>query len=369
MIRILTLLTVIVGPWITGMGDNGFSVLWTTEDESLGWVQLEDGQRFYDEFGGRREHSRLHHVRVKGVPEGTKVTYTIGVNDVVDTSDPYSPKYDTDRIEGTYSVKTFTRKKNTCRFSVLNDMHKHVERYTALTSQIDAENTDFIFLNGDLIRAGHYAVDSMAKYSILPLGDYAAKLPVMFSRGNHEGRGNGIINVETVFPNDGRQPAADENLPFTYMFREGPVAVIVFDSGETGDDNSIGFCGKPLYEDYLLDQLEWAKEAFKTKEWKSAKVKICMVHAPMIDPGDPIHYVVHTWMNHNIVPTLNKAGVDLMIGADLHEYQFHPAGTMGNRFPIVVNDDVSRLETIVDGKRFTVSVYNEAGDCVEAPIQ
>lgn len=371
MLYFLTLLTVIAGPWITGMGNNGFSVTWTTEDESLGWVQLEDGRRIYEEFAGRRFHSKYHHVRVDGVPEGCKLTYTIGVNDVLDKTDPYRPKYDTDRVEGTYAVNTFSSKKKTCRFSVINDIHKNVSRYSKLVKQIDTLKTDFIFLNGDIAQAGHYTLDSLVKYEIGPLGRYSAIMPLFFARGNHEGRGNGIVNVSSVFQNDGRTPSADPDLPFTYMFREGPAAFIVFDSGETGPRNSMGFCGKPLYEDYLLKQLEWAKEAFKSAEWRSAKVKICILHAPMVDPGIPDDYVVHTWMNHNMGPALNKAGVDLMIGADLHEYFFYPAGSMGNNYPIIVNDDMSRLETCVSGKDITVTIFGENGEsrCVYSTKQ
>ena len=44
MLQLITLLTIVAGPWITGMGNNGFSVTWTTEEESLGWVRLEDGE-------------------------------------------------------------------------------------------------------------------------------------------------------------------------------------------------------------------------------------------------------------------------------------------------------------------------------------
>lgn len=200
------------------------------------------------------------------------------------------------------------------------------------------------------------------KYELGPLGRYSAILPVFFARGNHEGRGNGIANVATVYPNEGRTPAADPELPFTYMFRQGPVAAIVFDSGETGASNSMGFCGKTCYEDYLQKQLEWAKEAFKSPQWRSAKVKVCLLHAPMADYGIPDDFIVHTWMNHNIVPVLNKAGVDLMIGADLHEYQFHSAGSMGNDFPIIVNDNHCRLETCADGKAFTVTIVTEDGE-------
>lgn len=148
----------------------------------------------------------------------------------------------------------------------------------------------------------------------------------------------------------------------TWTTEEESLGWVRLDSGETGASNSMGFCGKTCYEDYLQKQLEWAKEAFKSPQWRSAKVKVCLLHAPMADYGIPDDFIVHTWMNHNIVPVLNKAGVDLMIGADLHEYQFHSAGSMGNDFPIIVNDNHCRLETCADGKAFTVTIVTEDGE-------
>ena len=53
-----------------------------------------------------------------------------------------------------------------------------------------------------------------------------------------------------------------------------------------------------------------------------------------------------------------------MIGADLHQYQFHPAGTMNNDFPILVNDDESRLDVKVERGHIYVTIYNEAGEVV-----
>lgn len=344
--RILLFLTLAVGPWVTDMRKTSCSILWTTNQESLAWVQLEDGTRIYEEFAGRRVHGRLHHVHLTGLPEGSPLTYYVGNRLLVDKRNPYYPEYGEETLQGPYSVRTFTSRGKRCRFTVINDMHMNVGRYAALAEAIDSSDTDFIFLNGDLISAGHYGTDSLAKYEISPLGSKASSIPVMFARGNHEGRGEGIRNVSAIFPNDGP-------FPFTYMFRVGPAAFLVFDSGETGGRNSLNFCGRTQYEDYLRAQMDWALEAMKSSDWRKAKARICIVHAPMIDFGVPDDFFVHTWMNHNLVPLLSRAGVDFMIGADLHEHIYKEPGEMGNSFPILVNGSSTGLDVIVEGKHIS----------------
>lgn len=110
--------------------------------------------------------------------------------------------------------------------------------------------------------------------------------------------------------------------------------------------------------------MEWAEKAMKEPAFRKAPVKICLIHAPMVDPGIPDDYVPHTWMNHHFVPLLNKAGINLMIGADLHEYQYHPAGTMHNNFPILVNDAESRLDVQVRRGHIYLTIYDEDGNVV-----
>ena len=63
-----------------------------------------------------------------------------------------------------------------------------------------------------------------------------------------------------------------------------------------------------------------------------------------------------------MVPMLNEAGIDLMIGADLHEFMLCEAGTMHNDFPILVNDDVRRLDVVCDPARgIGVQMFNADG--------
>jgi hypothetical protein len=66
-------------------------------------------------------------------------------------------------------------------------------------------------------------------------------------------------------------------------------------------------------------------------------------------------------MNRQFMPLLQQAGIDLMIGADLHEHMFIPAGTMNNAFPILVNDNESRLDVQVRKDRIEATIYDEEG--------
>lgn len=350
-------LAVIVGPWVTNMHDGAFSVLWTTDKESTAFVQLEDGSRIYDTFAGRRVHSRFHRVDVPFEEAGSIVSYSIGNADVLEKENPRRPKYAAEAITGPYSVRTFDASAGVCRFSAMNDIHMNTGRYSRLASQIDRDNTDFVFLIGDIITCNHFSIDSLARYEIAPLGGLASNMPVMFARGNHEGRGDGIRNVAAVFPSTGR-----EDIPFSYMFRVGPAAFVVLDAGETGVKNSRAFCGEDVYEPYLRAQMEWFKNEVATSgAWLSAKKRICLIHVPMIDFHIPDDYVVHGWMNRNFVPLLNDAGVNLMLSADLHEPVYMPVGSNGNDFPILVNSTKTRVDVSVDGDRILVRIFNVDG--------
>ncbi|MBR5018341.1 MAG: metallophosphoesterase [Bacteroidales bacterium] len=346
------------GPWVTDMSETAFTVLWSTDIPCQGWVQLENGRRVYEEYAGRKLFGKLHTVRVEGLSRGAQYKYRLG-NRVVDPTDPYRPSFGREVLSEPYAVTTFDPNRKTCHFTVFNDVHMRLDHYAAMVEDIDVAGNDFLLLNGDIISAGNWTVDSLLKYEVGQLGVCRGNLPLFFSRGNHEGRGSGVALVEKVFPKVG-------TAPFYYTFREGPAAFIVLDAGETGPGNSLALTGSRLYEDYLREQMAWAEKAMQEPAFRDAPVKICVIHAPMVDPeaSDPDDYVPHKWMNHNFLPLLNKAGIDLMIGADLHRYEYHPVGEMNNDFPILVNDDESRLDVRVQRDRISLTIYDEDGKVV-----
>ena len=342
------------GPWVTESREDRVTICWLSEKPGMAYVELSDGAKIWETFAGRRIFKRLHSVQIKGLEPGTELCYRVCGTELVDDSNARNPKFG-DTYEGAWQrVKTFDPKAATCRFSVFNDIHMQREAYSALAAQVDSADTDFLFLNGDIVSAGNYVADTLVHYSLAPLGTLPAGLPVLFARGNHEGRGNNPTLVADIFPNS--DPA-----PFYYTFRQGPVAFIIFDAGETGTSRSVLYSGSEVYEDYLFEQIQWAREAMQESLFSSAPVKMCLLHVPMIDHANKDDYHLQRWLNVHFMPLLNEAGIDLMIGADLHEFMYCAPGTMNNSFPILTNDSVRRLDCSYESGKLNLKIFNAAG--------
>ena len=343
------------GPWVTEARTDGVTICWMSEEPGMAYVELSDGTQVWETFAGRRIFKRLHSVRIKGLEPGTELCYRVCGQDLTDDSNARNPRFG-DTYAGPWQrVRTFDPEAATCRFSVFNDIHNQLGEYSALAAQVDSAATDFLFLNGDIVSAGNYVAETLVHDELQPLGTLPAGLPVLFARGNHEGRGNNPQLVAEIFPNS--DPA-----PFYYTFRHGPVAFIVFDGGETGHNRSILYSGGAVYEDYLNEQIKWAREAMQEPLFSDAPVKICMIHVPMIDHPDKNDYLLQRWLNVHFVPMLDEAGIDLMISADLHELIDCEPGSMNNPFPILVNDDVRRLDCSCDSDKIILKMYNAAGE-------
>lgn len=346
---------IVYGPWVTESREDRMTICWLSEKPGMAYVELSDGTQVWDTFAGRRIFKRLHSVTIEGLEPGKELCYRVCGQDLVDDSNAYDPSFG-DAYEGSWQrVRTFDPEAATCRFSVFNDIHKQLGEYRALAAQVDSAATDFLFLNGDIVTAGNYVTDTLIHYELESFGTLAAGVPVLFARGNHEGRGNNPQLVAEVFPNS--DPA-----PFYYTFRHGPVSFIVLDGGETGHNRSIRYSGEAVYEDYLKEQINWAREAMQEPLFSSAPMKICLIHVPMIDHPDKNDYLLQRWLNVHFLPLLDEAGIDLMISADLHEFMYCESGSMGATFPIFVNDDVRRLDCSYDSGRFSMTMFNAAGE-------
>ena len=342
------------GPWTGEMREDSASILWLSELPGMAWVELEDGSCHWETFAGRRVFHRLHRVRLEGLQPGQVVRYRVCGQNLQDDSNARNPKFGAVYQGAWHSIRTFDAQASGCRFSVFNDVHMRTAEYSALAAQVDSAATDFLFLNGDIVSAGNYVADTLVRYAIDPLGNLPAGIPLLFGRGNHEGRGNAVELVAQVYPNS--TPA-----PFYYTFRQGPAAFIVFDAGETGRSRAILYSGGPVYEDYLQEQLAWAEQAVQDPLFRDAPVKVCLLHVPMIDHEDKTDYLLQRWLNQHFMPLLNQAGIDLMIGADLHEFMWCEPGTMDNSFPIIVNDEINRLDCVCTPGSITVKTYDAKG--------
>lgn len=340
------------GPWITATDEDSFTVLWVTESPGKAWVELTDGRRFYHEFAGRRIFERLHTVKVSGLKKGTEYRYKLGTSLLKNGTNAYDPTFFPEQESGYYTTRTFDYSLPECRFTVMNDIHLNLDKYRNLITQTKPDSLDFIFLNGDIASAKNYVLDTLAHYDFDALKGYCESIPVMFSRGNHEGRGNNPKLVSEVFPT--------KTGHFYYTFRQGPAAFLVLDAGETHSDRCLEYTGAPLFQKYLEEQMEWVKKVVKEPSFAEAQLKVCLLHVPMVIYGNGSDLTI--WLNEHFLPILNEAGIDLMINGDFHEFLFFPTGSCHNNFPIVVNDNNSRVEVKVAGSEYDLNIYTEEGE-------
>jgi acid phosphatase type 7 len=82
---------------------------------------------------------------------------------------------------------------------------------------------------------------------------FASEIPMYYARGNHEARGVFAHNFFDYFPS----PTGD----LYYMFRQGPVSFLVFDSGEDKPDSDIEYYGIAAFDQYMDQQAAWFRKA------------------------------------------------------------------------------------------------------------
>lgn len=350
------------GPWVHNVDQQGFTVLWVTEQPSLDFVELapDDGSAFekktrphyYQTRHGRRVAGKWHMVRIDGLQPGTRYRYRIVGKVVKDDSSPYRIAYGASRriSPALQVVKTLDAKADTCRFSMFNDIHGDDRRFSALAAPVNLEKTDFLVLNGDIV-SYIQSIDTAAKHSIVPITAQAAKVPLVYARGNHEGRGRDFDKFYDLFPTSTGE--------FWFSFRQGPAAFLVLDAGEDKPDPSHEYAGTAAYDEYRQRQTEWLKQAVKESSFVQAPVKICIMHVPSVNLKDSWYSQV--WVTENWAPILEKAGIDLMLSAHHHKWICSEAGKDGKNYPVLVNSNLERMDVCITAGHIDVKTYDVNG--------
>ena len=350
------------GPWVHNVDQQGFTVLWVTEQPSLDFVELapDDGSAFekktrphyYQTLHGRRVAGKWHMVRIDGLQPGTRYRYRIVGKVVKDDSSPYRIAYGASRriSPALQTVKTLDAKADTCRFSMFNDIHGDDKRFSALAAPINPDKTDFILLNGDIV-SYIQSIDTAVKHCIVPITAQAAKVPLVYARGNHEGRGRDFDKFYDLFPTSTGE--------FWFSFRQGPAAFLVLDAGEDKPDASHEYAGTAAYDEYRQRQTEWLKQAVKEPSFVQAPVKICIMHVPSVNLKDSWYSQV--WVTENWAPILEKAGIDLMLSAHHHKWICSEAGKDGKNYPVLVNSNLERMDVVVTAGGIDVKTYDVNG--------
>ena len=137
------------------------------------------------------------------------------------------------------------------------------------------------------------------------------------------------------------------------------MAVVVLDAGEDKPDDNKEYSGAVDFDLFRQQQVEWLEKVVKDPMFAKAPVKVAVMHIPAI--SSERSWYGEKRANEMLVPILNKAGVDIMLSGHYHRHVYIEKGTCGNKFPILANDNVSRLDFYTEGKGYQLRIYDMEG--------
>ena len=353
------------GPWVVGVSESEMTIVWTSTSRCMGWVEVapddgssfyaEERPRYYEDLMGRHIISDVHHVRLTNLKPGTVYRYRLFQQCIDDrghspiplgrvtASNVYSRK--------PFAIRTFDKSKEEISFTMINDIHGRDSIMHAHTKDITAAKPDFVVFNGDMVSFMGSVADIESGFMTRASKNFSPDFPLVYVRGNHEARGPGYSEFLNLFPTQTDTPS--------YMFFHGPAAFLVLDCGEDKPDSDIEYGGTAAYDKYREQMAEWLKQAVASEEFKTAPVKIVLMHIPFEKSAG--------WWGNNelkrlLLPILNQAKVDVMLSGHNHVYSFRKQGSLnGNEFPILVNSNNDRVEVKVTKKEIRMNVKDATG--------
>lgn len=351
------------GPWVQNVSETGFTVMWKSMEKELAFVEVapDDGtvfesserMKFYMVDAGRRIADTFHKIEVTGLLPGKSYRYRITSKVVLNDDITYRIIYGPEKkVTGEVDpvIRTLDAEADTCRFVMLCDIHGIDYNYRALTRNLDKSRFDFLVMNGDMV-GNIQCADTMLSHVFHVVPELTSSIPTIYARGNHETRGREFHLMADFCPTPTGEPY--------FMFRQGPVAFLILDSGEDKPDNAHEYSGAVEFDAYRQVQLEWIRKVVKDPLFRKAPVKVAVMHIPALRFPDSCYSQV--WLNENFLPVLNDAGIDVMLSGHHHEHLNIKVGDCGNEFPIIANDNTDRLEFEADDKGFRIRTYDTRG--------
>ena len=355
------------GPYLQAVHETGATLVWTTDKDAIGWVELapDDSSHFYQQerpkyfasSHGFKDVSRVHRVTLRGLKPGMKYRYRVYAQEVtrhVGTDVQYgqvaaTQVYRREPLTFTTSLPDQTA----LSFAVINDIHGRNDVMKNLLGQLDWAQTDFVFFNGDMANNLVSEEQLFAHYMDTATALFASETPMYYARGNHETRGNFASAFADYFP------TTSGNL--YYLFRRGPVCFVVLDSGEDKPDSDIEYSGIVNMDAYRTQQAEWLKEALERPEYKNAPYKVVICHIPPFGGWHGEEEIARKF-----VPLLNAAGAQVMLSGHLHRHVKREAQPGGHQFPVLVNSNNNMLKATVDEKQLHIDVVDQSGKTVDS---
>lgn len=256
-------------PSVFALSDT-YQIIVPVKSEMLFWVTV-GNMKYCDHSNGiLRSSTLVHRVEVPMKELDQAKRYTVCYRKIIDRK-PYFPESEP-VVELSYDFKPLEAGKPIKLFHI-SDSHGKVEEAIAAGNASFKEGPDLLILNGDIANhSGSFENISMI-YKIAS-GITEGRVPVIFSRGNHDMRGAMAEQLAEYTP-------TSNGLSY-FTFRLGELWGMVLDCAEDKSDTNAEYGGTVCCHEYRLAETRFIKEVIAKSEYNSADVKhkIVVCHIP-----------------------------------------------------------------------------------------
>jgi len=309
--------------------DNTYQILVPVEVESLFWVRV--GEKcYYDESNGiLRSLSELHRATVPMDELDRAGEYTVCIRPLIERKPYFS---ETAPVEE-FTFPFFPVPEENARAYHISDAHNAIEEPVAAAKAFG--EIDFLILNGDVI--DHSGDPS--KFS--NIYEICARLtggsrPTVFSRGNHDMRGNYAEKFAEYTPNSHGNTF--------YSFRLGSLWGLLLDCGEDKPDGNPEYGHTICCHVFRQRQTEFLKQiiAHAEQEYNAPGVKhrVVISHHPFTHVCEPPFDIEQDTYRQWAELLAGNVHPDVMICGHMHLMEvWQPGGErdqLGQCCPVVI---------------------------------
>ena len=345
-------------PYLQNPTEGGITVMWQTHVPTYSWVEygtdtlnLKKARTIVD---GQVICNGLHNkIRLTDLRPGQTYYYRVCSQEIM-LYQAYKKEFGETAVSPFYTFKVPSASQEDFTALIFNDLHKQIPTLDALYEQVRDIPYDFVVFNGDCIDDPANEKEALYHLAYLCGKVGASHVPAFFLRGNHEIRNAYSIGLRALFDYVGDK---------TYgAFSWGDTRFVMLDCGEDKPDSTWVYYGLNDFTGLRKDQVSFLSKELNGKEFKQASKRVLLNHIPIYGNGDAYEPCPELWGS-----LLAKAPFNVNISAHTHQYAFHPKGSLGNNFPVIVGggyklDSATVMVLRKKGNEMSVRVLNARGE-------
>lgn len=295
--------------------ENNYQIIVTTKSEAFVSIQVGDEIFIDDSNGILKSQSLTHKITVPQKLLNEERVYTVIEKPIVKRL-PYYTKTKEDKL---YEYDFRPLKDDNIRCVHIADAHSNTDGPINAATKYGKFN--FLIFNGDMPEDSGNSKNYDSVYEIASVLS-GGKIPIVFTRGNHDLRGELAEEYINYFP--------DRNGKTYYSFRLGKIWGLCLDCGEDKNDDNEEYGNTVACHQFRLKQTEYIKQIIENSKNEydadGVEIKLIISHLPFShrfpEPFDIEEDIFTQWcrlIKDNIQP-------DFMLCGHTHRFGIYEPG-------------------------------------------